>query len=153
MNRDDLRESRPAGTRSCAGARPARWQRGGRRNQRRKRATARVEVSTGSFWTATHVDHLMSRDGKSEESLVELFAVRTLAARRNCQTALRSFLRAVQKRTVPVVTDGKIDNALVAYSNVSAWFIASCCSDGSLAVIPPLWFLKTSKVSSMLEGG
>ena len=46
-----VRESRGAGTRSCASTVPARWQRGGQRNQLRKRVTARAEVSTGGLWT------------------------------------------------------------------------------------------------------
>ena len=48
---DVLQESQGAGTRSCASLRPARWQRGGQRNLRRKRAAASAEVSTGLFWT------------------------------------------------------------------------------------------------------
>ena len=42
-----------AGTRSCSSSREGRWQRGRQRNQRRKRATACAEVSTGGFWTTT----------------------------------------------------------------------------------------------------
>ena len=42
------------------------------------------------------------------------------AARRNCQTALESFLKCVQKRTLLLVEDVEIDGALVAYSN--DWF-------------------------------
>ena len=37
---DDVQESRGAGTRSCASSSSVRWQRGGQRVQRRKRATA-----------------------------------------------------------------------------------------------------------------
>ena len=48
---NDLKESRGAGTRSSASSRPARWQRGGQRNQRQKQDTARAEFSTGGFWT------------------------------------------------------------------------------------------------------
>ena len=51
------------------------------------------------------VDPLMCRDGRSAEPLLERRAVRTLAARRNYQTALGAFL---------------------------PWFTASCCHDGSL---------------------
>ena len=61
--------------------------------------------------------HLMCRDGKSEESLLERRVERTLAARRNHETVLGSFLEFVQKRMLPVVEDGAIDGALVAYSN------------------------------------
>ena len=62
-------------------------------------------------------DHLMCRDGKSDESLLERRAVRTLAARRNYQTALGSCLKFMQKCTLLLVADGVIDGALVAYSN------------------------------------
>ena len=48
-----VQESRGAGTRSCARSRPARWQRGGQRNKRRKRATAGAEVRTGGVWART----------------------------------------------------------------------------------------------------
>ena len=40
-------------TSGCAISRPARWQRGGQRNQRRKRAITCAEVRTGDFWTTT----------------------------------------------------------------------------------------------------
>ena len=63
------------------------------------------------------VDHLLCRDGKTEESLLERRLVRTLTARRNYQTALGSLPESVQKRTPPLVEDGEIDGALVAYSN------------------------------------
>ena len=53
LNSNDAQESRGVGTRSRASSRPARWHRGGRRNQRRKRATAGAEICTGGFWTTT----------------------------------------------------------------------------------------------------
>ena len=37
-------------------------------------------------------------------------------------------------------------------SSPSQWFTASCCSDGSLAVLQPLRLQKTSAVPSMVEG-
>ena len=37
-------------------------------------------------------------------------------------------------------------------SSVSPRFTASCCLDGSLAVIQPLWVQKTSEIPSMSEG-
>ena len=36
-------------------------------------------------------------------------------------------------------------------SSASPWFTASCCRDGSLAVIQPLWVQKTSEVPSMVS--
>ena len=50
---DGVQESGGAGTRSCASSRPARWQRGGQRVQRRKRAAAVAEIRTGGSWTST----------------------------------------------------------------------------------------------------
>ena len=68
------------------------------------------------------------------------------------------FLKFVQKRTLLLVQDVVIDGALVALSNdcsvgssASPWVTASCCVDGSSAVIQPLWFTKLPRSSSMLE--
>ena len=47
-----VKESRGAGTRSCASPRLARQQRGGQRDQRRKLASTCAEVRTGSVWAA-----------------------------------------------------------------------------------------------------
>ena len=63
------------------------------------------------------VDHLMCRDGRSEESLLERGAVRTPSARQSHQTARGKFLKFVLKRTLPLVEDAEIDGALIAYSN------------------------------------
>ena len=86
------------------------------------------------------VDHLMCRDGRSEESLLGRGAARTLAARRNYQTALGSFLKFVQKRTLPLAEDVKIDGALVAYSN-DCFLQGVQHHHGSqlLAVVTDLW--------------
>ena len=69
------------------------------------------------------VDHLMCRDGRSEESLPERRAVRTLAARRNYQIALGTFLTFVKERPLPLVEDVDVDGALVVYSD-------DCCVQG-----------------------
>ena len=53
--RDVLKESRGAGTRSCAGSRPARRQAGGHRNLRRMRDSICADVRM-------LVDHVMRRD-------------------------------------------------------------------------------------------
>ena len=47
------------------------------------------------------IDHLMCRDRRSEESLLERITVRTLAARRNHQTALGKFLKFVKGARAP----------------------------------------------------
>ena len=101
------------------------------------------------------IDHLMWRTGKLEESLMKR-AVKTLAARRFCQTALGTLLKFVIKRVLPLVENATIDGALVAHSktllrpgnSASPWFAASCCRDGSLAVIQPIWVQKTFEESS-----
>ena len=72
----------------------------GRRNHRLRILVAICDVETGS---------------QKNRSWNE--GVRTVAERRNYQTALGSFLKFVQKRTLPLVADGEIDAALVAYSN------------------------------------
>ena len=95
----------------------------------------------------------MCRDGRSEEPLLERRAVRTLAARRKYQTALGTFLKFVQKLALLLVKDVEIDGGrvferlLCPGSPASQWFAASCCRDGSLAVIQ-----ETFEVSSMFEG-
>ena len=110
--------------RSCGSSRPARWQRGGQRNRRRKRAIASAEVSMGGFWaTAPPIAHVgrsldVSR-WKIGRVALERRAARALAARRNSQTALGSFLKFVQERTFLLVGDVEIDAALVAQSNDS----------------------------------
>ena len=89
--------------------RPGRCQRGGQRHQRRGRASC-VEVHTVNFRTVTSTP-ATCREGRSEESLLERRAVRTLAARQNPQTALGKFLKFVQKGTVLLVEDVEIDGA------------------------------------------
>ena len=56
-------------------------------------------------------------DGRSEDSLLERRAVKTLAARHNPKTSLGKFLMVVQMRALPLVEDVEVDGALVAYSN------------------------------------
>ena len=61
--------------------------------------------------------HLLCRNGKSEESLLEQRAAKTFAARRNYQAALGTFLKIVNERALPLVEDVEINGSLVAYSN------------------------------------
>ena len=63
------------------------------------------------------VDHSMCRDGGSEKVAHEAKSCKYTTVKRNYQTVLGSFLKFVQKHTRPLVTDGEIDGALVAYSN------------------------------------
>ena len=99
--------------------------------------------------------------GKSEEeSLLERRGVRTLAARldiirllsdrlSNSSRNAQFFCSQTAKSTVPWLRVPTI--AFSGESSITIVFKASCCSDGSLAVIQPLWFQKTSEVSSLLE--
>ena len=116
-----VKDSRGAGSRSCASSRPGRWQRGRRRVQRRKQATAVAEVRTGGFRTTTppfaHADPSFDVSRwKVENLLLERTAARTLAARRFYQTALRTFLKCVKENVLTLGEDVEIDGALVAYS-------------------------------------
>ena len=105
-------ESRGAGTRSCASSRPARWQRRGQRNQRRKRATAGAEVRTGCVWaTAPPIAHA----GRSLD--VSRWRVGRIApGAKTCEDP-RSATEFSNRSRDPVVEDVEIDKALVACSN------------------------------------
>ena len=48
-----LKESRGTGTRCCAISKPVSWQKGGQRDQRRKRVAAAAVVRTNGLWTTT----------------------------------------------------------------------------------------------------
>ena len=61
------------------------------------------------------VDHLMCRDGKSGETLLEKRDAKTFAARRNYQTALGWLLRFARRLTRALVADGDMDGALWSF--------------------------------------
>ena len=93
-----VKESRGSGSRSCADTKPARWHRGGQRNHTRKRPptvrkpkSARVVSGRRHNCLCMLIDHLMCRDGRSGELILE--------------------------RALPLVEDFEIEEALVAYSN------------------------------------
>ena len=81
--------------------------------------------------------------------------MRTLAARRNYQTAPQvcegacapSGRRSRNRRSPGCL----FERLLCPRISASPWFTASCCSDGSLAVFQPLWLQKSSEVSSLPE--
>ena len=89
---DDVQESGP---RSCASRRTAGPATNGGRCQCRRPHGQFLDVDTAL------TDQLMCRDDeKLEESLPKRRAVRTLAARRSCQTALGTFLSCVKERAL-----------------------------------------------------
>ena len=114
-----VKESRAAGTRSSA----SQGQAAGKEQDSDENVPLAVPRSARVVSGRQHhrlrmlVDHLVYRGGRSEESLVERKAVRTLPARRNHQTALGTFLKFVKERALPLVEDVEIHRALVAYSD------------------------------------
>ena len=87
-----------------------------------KRASPRAEVRTGSVRSAAPPSADAGRPFDVSRWKVGRIApgertARTLAARRNHQTAFWTFLKLVQERALPLVEDVEIDGALVAYSN------------------------------------
>ena len=60
--------------------------------------------------------HMTCRDGKLEKLLLKQPAVRTFAARRVYQTAVRTFLKYRKEYTLPLVGDVEIIGALVVHS-------------------------------------
>ena len=138
----DVQEFGGAGTRSCASSRPARWQRGGQRNLRRKRAIASAEFSTRGFWTTAppiaQTECRKSRSWSEElqgpsqsDGIIAPLLVRSSSW---CRSA-RFLLSKTSKTTVP---RSRVQRLLSSESSASPRFTASCCSDG-LAVIQLLW--------------
>ena len=102
-----VQDAREAGTRYCASSRPARWQRGGQRVQRRKRAAASAEIRTGGFWTLTppfaHTDtsYDVSRESSQRDGYI------------NPRFGRSSWAK---ERAFPLVEKVGIDGALISYS-------------------------------------
>ena len=80
------------------------------------------------------VNRLMRRDRNLGESLRQKL-MKGPAARQNRQTVFGRFLRYVMKHAFYLIGNVKVNVGFPA----SPRFTASCCSDGSLAVIQPLW--------------
>ena len=157
-NGDDLKESRSWHEKfRCR-------QREGQRNQQRKWAIACSEVSTEGFWTATPP---IAHAGRSFDVLRRKIGGVALGAK-SCKnprskTELSDCPRIMSQILAEMHTSSGrrrrnrwclgcvIQRLLSLGSPASPGFPASCCSDGSLAVIRPLWFQITSEVSSMLE--
>ena len=142
---DELHESLEDGTR----LRPARWQRGGQRNQRRKRALLVPKFARAISGRRHHrlrnpVDHRMSR-----------WKVGRVADAKRCKGTLGTAESSDRSWQVPQVCDGarvrpgrkrqslrcpsRVSERLhCPGSSTSPWFTASCCRDGSLAIIQPM---------------
>ena len=121
------------GTRSCASPRPTHWQRG-QRNQQRNRAAWKVGRSAPG-----------AKSCEDTRSTTEL-SNRFWDVPQIWKGARAPFGR---RRRCPGYV---FERLLCPGSSASPWFAASCCRDGLLAVIQPLWLQKTSKFPSMLEG-
>ena len=134
-----VKESRGAGTRSCASTRPARWHRGGQRNQRRKR----VEVRTG---VRTTTPPFANADRPFDVSRWKVG--RSAPGAKSCATELPNrswdFLQMCKGARADSGRRRRNRRFLVAYLNVcfvqeaSRWFTTSYWRDGSLAVTRPL---------------
>ena len=148
--------SQGAGLRRSASTRPAPWV------QRPKWAAASVEACTGCSRTTTlpfpHVNHLMCRDGELEKWLLDQKTARTLAVRRFFLTVFGNFPHVCvaarapsgRRRRNPRCPGYVLKKLLCPRNFALPWFTASCCSDGSLAIIQSLWLQKTSEISSLL---
>ena len=144
-----IRESRGGDARNRTNSRPAHGQRGGRRVHRRKRAAAHAEVCTNGFWTAT--PPFAHADRHFHEAEWEVGRVTPEA--KSCENN-RAWERSSKVYNSASVEGVEIVGALVAYSKDSLtlpWVAASCCRDGSLAVVEPLWVLETSTLAPMSE--
>ena len=124
-------KSRGVDTRNCTDSRPTRG----------KLAAAHAKVCTRHRLLRTLMDHLLWRSGHLEGSLLERKVVRTLAARWSYQVALGTFLKGVSEHLL----SSKTSKSTVRWSPTRTialsrefsitMFEASCCRDGSLAVI------------------
>ena len=125
----DVQESRGAGTRSCASSRPACWQRGGQRNQRRNGPLPVPKSARGSVWTTTPPFAHAGRAFDVSRRKVGRIAP---GARAGAPPAARPNHRTVasiwKERPLHLVEDVEIDGALVAYSN-------NCFCPGSSASV------------------
>ena len=98
------------------------------------------------------VDHLMCQDGKLEESLTRR-AVSSTAESSNrswqvppvCKESRVPPGRTRQSERCPSCV---FERLLSLGISTSRWFTASCCRDGSLAVIQPPWVQATAEESS-----
>ena len=148
------------GTSGCASTRPARWQRGGLRVQRRTLAAARVEARTGGSRATTPLCAHANRSFDVSRWRVEKVALEAKSCEKSRSATvfitplLGTFLKYGKERALHLVEDVENAGALVDSRNgfsASPWFTGCCCSDGSLAVIQPLWLQETSEDSSLLE--
>ena len=133
--------------------------RGGRRDQRRKPANAGAEVRMGDVWTTTPP---LAHGGRSFD--VSRWKVGRIAlGAKSCEgtrsaTDHQTLLEDSSKFGKERGPSGRrrrsrrchscvLGRLLCPRSSPSPWFTACCCSDGSLAVMQPLWVQQTAEES------
>ena len=129
------------------------------RNQRRKRANTLTEVRTGGFWTSTPP---FAHAGPSFDVL-RLKVGRIAPGAKSCEDTRSTTELSNRSWNVPQICAAKrapsgrrrrnrwspgcvFERLLCPGIPASPWFTASCCRDGSLAVILLLWDQKTPEV-------
>ena len=130
-------------------------------DQRRKRATAGAEVRTGGFWTTTppfaHADR-PSNVAKWIVGRVTLGAKscekpRGAMEMSNCAWDVpQRCMRVPAPYWLKTSKSGCLLKRLLCQGDSTlSCFAASCCRDGSLAVIQPLWVQEASRFPPMSE--
>ena len=123
----------------CASSRPARWQRGGQRYQRRKHATTK---SSFRATTPTRAQPGQSPDVSNWKvaRFTEAKSCGEPAARRSRRTVLGRFLQCVKKHAFQLVGNVKANDAQIAYPN-DCFVLGFQCHHGSLppAAVMALW--------------
>ena len=133
-----------AGTRSCASTKPVHLQRGGQRNQRRKRGITCAKVRTGGFWATTpppaHIGRSfdvsrwkVGRIAPGAKSCEDTRSARESLNRswqvpQNWERSARFLWSNTSKPTVPTFV----------YSNECQGVSSASCRDESLAIMQPL---------------
>ena len=103
-NCDEFQESRGVGTRGCASSRPDSWQRGGPRNQRRKRANHLCRSPHGWFLD-------------TDTSRRAIWSISGCVEMEGWKAVLGKFLKYVKKHAFPLVGNVKVHDAPHAYAN------------------------------------
>ena len=144
---DEFQELRVAGMRVFPSSRPVRWQEEDSYTSDENVPFYVLKVRTNSFRTTTSppAHSVMRRDGNSEESLVKQNKGPRSAAKSSnrvwqvhqvfCEACVPPGWKRQRRRYPDCVSE----RLLCLGFGTSPWFTASCCRDGSLAVVRPLW--------------